>query len=253
MSIQHSVITDPDIHEPKGASTAASGEVYIANGSGSGDWAPITLDSDTSDYGSILVADGAGSADFDNAVWQDLLGPIIVRDSGATAPTLSTFRAGQIKQYSFDTSDVIGFSFHLPHNYKRGTDIYFHVHWSHNGTAISGNMTWTYHATYAKGHDQEIFPAEVSGVINRNTVNIATTPRYIHALDEVALSTPGGSASLLDTDALEVDGLIFVQLVATTIPTITGGSPNEPFLFMADIHYQADMFGTKNKAPNFYV
>jgi len=253
MSIQHSVITDPDIHEPKGASTASLGEVYIANGSGSGDWSPITLDSDDADYGALYTADGAGGADFSQVCWQDLLGHVVVRDSGATAPTLSTFRGGQVVQYAFAANDVVGFTFHLPHNYKRGTDIYFHVHWSHNGTAISGNMTWTYYATYAKGHDQAIFPAEVSGVINRNTVNIATTPRYIHALDEVQLSTSGGSASLLDTDNLEVDGLIFVQLVATSIPAITGGSPNEPFLFMADIHYQADMFGTKNKAPNFYV
>jgi hypothetical protein len=37
-NIQHSVLTDPQIHEPKGASTAASGKVYRANGSGSGAW-----------------------------------------------------------------------------------------------------------------------------------------------------------------------------------------------------------------------
>jgi hypothetical protein len=253
MSIQHSVITDPDIHEPKGVSTASLGEVYVADGAGSGDWSPITLDSNTADYGAIYTADGVGSADFSQTCWQDLFGPIIVRDTGVTAPSLATFRAGQIEQYAFSAADKVGFTFHLPHNYKRGTDLYFHVHWSHNGTAISGNMTWTYHATYAKGHDQEIWPVEVSGVINRNTVNIATTPRYIHALDEIQLSTPGGSASLLDTDALEVDGIILLQLFATTIPTITGGAPNEPFLIMADMHYQADMFGTKNKAPNFYV
>ena len=38
MTIQHNVITDPDIHEPKGAASAASGKVYISNGSGSGTW-----------------------------------------------------------------------------------------------------------------------------------------------------------------------------------------------------------------------
>ena len=35
---EHSLITDPNIHEPKGASTASEGMVYVANGSGSGTW-----------------------------------------------------------------------------------------------------------------------------------------------------------------------------------------------------------------------
>jgi len=38
MTIQHNVITDPDLHEPKGVATATSGKVYISDGSGSGAW-----------------------------------------------------------------------------------------------------------------------------------------------------------------------------------------------------------------------
>jgi hypothetical protein len=34
----HSNLTDPDIHEPKGISSAAAGTVYVANGAGSGRW-----------------------------------------------------------------------------------------------------------------------------------------------------------------------------------------------------------------------
>lgn len=38
MAIQHASITDPNIHEPKGASAAPTGASYIANGAGSGVW-----------------------------------------------------------------------------------------------------------------------------------------------------------------------------------------------------------------------
>ena len=38
MTVQHSVITDPDVHEPKGASTASVGQVYVSDGAGSGTW-----------------------------------------------------------------------------------------------------------------------------------------------------------------------------------------------------------------------
>lgn len=34
----HSLITDPNIHEPKGVSTALEGMIYVANGAGSGAW-----------------------------------------------------------------------------------------------------------------------------------------------------------------------------------------------------------------------
>jgi hypothetical protein len=36
--ISHAVLTDPEIHEPKGITTAAAGEVYKADGLGSGIW-----------------------------------------------------------------------------------------------------------------------------------------------------------------------------------------------------------------------
>lgn len=45
---EHVTVTDPNIHEPKGASTAAAGEIYVADGGGSGVWTPQTsLDSFT--------------------------------------------------------------------------------------------------------------------------------------------------------------------------------------------------------------
>ena len=42
MSIEHSIITDPQIHEPKGVSTAQVKTVYRANGLGSGTWTQLT-------------------------------------------------------------------------------------------------------------------------------------------------------------------------------------------------------------------
>jgi len=38
MSIEHVLITDPDIHETKGASSATTGQTLIATGSGSATW-----------------------------------------------------------------------------------------------------------------------------------------------------------------------------------------------------------------------
>ena len=35
---EHNVLTDPDLHEPKGIAAAAVDKVYVSDGAGSGDW-----------------------------------------------------------------------------------------------------------------------------------------------------------------------------------------------------------------------
>lgn len=37
-NVNHSTLTDPYLHEPKGVASAGAGTVYVANGSGSGNW-----------------------------------------------------------------------------------------------------------------------------------------------------------------------------------------------------------------------
>ena len=40
-NVQHSNLTDPNLHEPKGISTATADQVYISNGSASGNWRDV--------------------------------------------------------------------------------------------------------------------------------------------------------------------------------------------------------------------
>lgn len=37
-NVNHSTLTDPYLHEPKGIASAGTGQVYVANGTGSGTW-----------------------------------------------------------------------------------------------------------------------------------------------------------------------------------------------------------------------
>lgn len=185
--------------------------------------------------------------------WRDLLGEVSPKSSGAGSPTLSTFRGGRVRAYAFNTGDEYDCSFHIPHDWVPGTDLHLHTHWAHNGTAISGNLVLTWSLTYAKGHQQANFPAEITHTQTISAPNIATIPQYQHNISEVQITSAGGSASTLNTNDIEVDGLMLIHLDATTIPTITGGSPNRPFILFVDLHYQSTNMPTKNKAPNFYA
>lgn len=67
-NIEHSAVTDPYIHEPKGASTATAGQVYIADGAGSGNWAVLTLaDIDVAAPASAAATGTAGTIAYDSS------------------------------------------------------------------------------------------------------------------------------------------------------------------------------------------
>ena len=53
-NVNHSVLTDPNLHEPKGIATAAIDKVYVADGVGGGDW----LLPAGSAYGEIYISGG---------------------------------------------------------------------------------------------------------------------------------------------------------------------------------------------------
>lgn len=182
--------------------------------------------------------------------WRDLICAIDPKATGGGSPSRVVYR-GTIYGYSFIAGDVADFDgFHIPHDYVPGTDLYVHVHWSHNGTAIAGTAAFEVTMTYAKGHNQANFPAEVTQTITVATPDIATVPQYRHRVDEVKASQAGGSATLHNTTDIEVDGLLLGYIKIITLPTITGGNL---FIHTVDLHYQSMNMATKNKSPSFYA
>lgn len=66
MTISHASITDPNLHEPKGVSTAAANTAYVSNGAGSGAWSKIPTQglagiSANGTANQVVVVDGAGA------------------------------------------------------------------------------------------------------------------------------------------------------------------------------------------------
>ena len=183
--------------------------------------------------------------------WKDLNGILVPQNPGG--PAQGVFRGGAYTGYNFAVSDGLNLSFHLQHDYVVGSDVFMHVHWGHNGTAISGNFVITWAFTVAKGHNQAIFPAEITYVQTISTPNVATIPQYSHRINEFQISAASPAADQFNTNLLEPDSLILLHLTTTTIPTITGGTPNRPYILAIDLHYQSSgVSGTLNKAPSFY-
>lgn len=183
--------------------------------------------------------------------WKDLVGDVSVRGIGGTDPAFNVFRTN-IRKHQFTVNDEVWVDFHMPHDYAPGTDIYIHAHWAIIvDTGTSGGVTWGWDVTYAKGYEQEAFPATINTTKQQNlATGVGTNGQYVHHIAEVQLSAASPSASQLDSDNLEVDGLIMVRcyLSGNTI----NGTP-EPFLLFTDLHYQSTQLATKGRNSPFYT
>ena len=189
------------------------------------------------------------------AGWNDLLGTPTIKAIGVNDPAWNTYQ-GNIRQYQFSQANMneLWFNYHMQHDYKPGSDLYLHIHWSQitvdtGGTAgAPGDVKWYFDVTYAKGHNQAAFIAPIT----TSLVATASGTQYQHMLNEIQLSATSPSGSQLDSTQLEPDGIIIIR--AYRDPGDAADTLNQgPFVHFVDIHYQTDRVNTKNKAPNFYT
>ena len=176
-----------------------------------------------------ITQDGVG-------YWKDNLGPIILPATGVTVPTWTQMQ-NNFYGYAFQLADRCWFSFHIGHDYLPGSDIYFHTHWTTNGTSTN-SVKWEVNYTIAKGHNQSAF----SGTGTTITIEQAASgTAWRHMISESAAITSA---------EIEPDSLMLVHLTRITNGATDNG--DTVFLHQADLHFQASYLGTKNKSPNFY-
>lgn len=88
MTIEHKNISDTELHEPKGVSSAAVGKVYVSDGAASGSWENTLTGLDTAVINDVYHSDGAGSGSWVNP--NPHIGGSITFDSVTPAYTLAT-------------------------------------------------------------------------------------------------------------------------------------------------------------------
>lgn len=181
--------------------------------------------------------------------WHDLNGsPSIYGEVGDASRVAYV---GNIKVLQFDEGDAAYASFHIPHDHVPGTDLYIHVHWSHNSSVVTGgSVTWGFECVYAKGYDQGAFTTPVLISVVQN----ASLTQYSHSIAETVASVSGGSAVLLDTDLIEPDGMLECRVLLDSNDITTSDlSVPAPFVHSIDIHYQSTGIPTKNRNSDFWV
>jgi hypothetical protein len=159
--------------------------------------------------------------------------------AGANQPTWSTFRDG-IQAYEFSATQMkeLWITFHVDHDYKDGSSVYPHVHWSPNTTS-TGTVRWGFEYTVAKGHDQAAFPASVTVYVE---TTISSNKQYQHIISEVVDNDA--------FDAFEPDTLILMRIFRDAAHA-NDTFPDTVHAFTADIHFLGDGQFTPNKTAPF--
>jgi hypothetical protein len=174
--------------------------------------------------------------------WNDYLSPgLTLPRTGANAPTISTLR-GNLQALAFAGNTGIDETFcsiHILHDYKDGTKIYPHVHWTHNNATPSGDVKWQIEYSVAKGHSGGAFPAAT-------TISLTETAgaQYTHHVIE----TSEGDA--IDATNIEPDTVILFRLFRDADDGADTFA-DDAFLLYLDIHFESDRILTPEKVNPF--
>jgi len=188
----------------------------------------------------------------------DLLGDQFSKNTGATKPTLVAYN-GVVNAWQFANGDEAFLTYHIPHDYVKGTDIHLHVHWSQNAVgATGGTVDFRYTAIYSKGHNQvsgsSFTSTPITALFSSIDINDGGSGlnQYQQHFTGITISAASATTALFDRDDFEPDGVIELTLEMDA-NNLTGTASN-PFIHYVDIHYQTTgLIGTKSRAPDFYT
>lgn len=173
--------------------------------------------------------------------WRDMISEINPR-GGGTAPSLNLYRDGiYLFEFSADQLNDVFANFHIDHDYKIGSMLYPHLHFTTTSTA-SGVVRLGFEYTVAKGHQQMKFPATTTLYLN---VTVPANSDHLHFVAEV----PEGGG--IPGTNVEVDAVILMRIFRDAA-NVADTFPGTIFAILADCHYECDRYATPNRAPNFY-
>jgi len=168
------------------------------------------------------------------AGWEDLLMPFpAARGSGTQEPVWKDIGNG-IYAMHFTTGDELFASYHVPHIYKIGSKVYYHIHWLCD-IAMTAGDTVVWGVEYVQAAIGESLTASTNSITLTYTADgteVAGQHIIVEVSEESSFIFP------------EIDALILSRVSLLSV-SVTG--TERIFGIMADIHYETDGFRTSTK------
>lgn len=223
-----------------GALTAKG--IYYWNGTA---WTkPLTGGSGETNAMSI-ADDGTVTLHGDATTWNDLvINPATARNEGNNTPDWSLFVSPYIYTWKFSPSTVneVDFSVQMPHNYKEGSTIYPHVHWSSTTAAGTNRVRWVLYYQWVNFGDNYVSSTStyVYGTALADNDAVSLTA-YQHTI------TPMNPNGVANAGISGTDKKISSVLMCRLYRDGSNGADNfsgSAYLLSVDFHYEIDSFGS---------
>lgn len=173
-----------------------------------------------------------------NVVYDDFTVGGMALGKGSSPPGLEVFQDG-LEAYAFTGTGAVTeeafFTVHLLHGLKQGTNMTFHVHWSHKVASPSGNVKWQVEYSMARGYGVGTFPSSTTVSSTQ-----AAPAQYVHQI------SPDDDMTVTTSVEMEPDSLILGRVFRD--PTDGADTfEDDAFLFQVDMHYQRGWVGTAER------
>lgn len=189
-----------------------------------------------------VVTSGTDAIVYTDTLWDDLrIVPGAFQFVGTGDPTLVDWTPSgsgvTFKAYEFNNADRAFFMMQVPHNYKLGTDLKPHIHWTPGtrGNEENGN-TVAWKMDYSIANIGAAFPTS-------GTVDLTDTCSGTDHLHEI---TPSGT--ITGTAITSVSTMLMCRIYRDTGDTwATNTTGNRPLLLEIDFHYEIDSPGSRQE------
>jgi len=233
-NVQHSTLSGAELHEPK------------THSSNHTDGTDDIQDATTGQKGLMTAAHATAISTLEsqiNDVWDDMrIVPGAVSFPGVADPALVTWQPSgsgiSTYVYEFDNGDYVSAIIQLSHEYKQGSDLKPHIHWTpkSRGSAESGK-TVAWEIEYSIANVGDVFPA-------MQTIQLTDTVTGTNDEHEIT------SSGTIDGTGIKESAIIVLNIKRGSTDTwSTNTNGNMPAWLECDIHYQKDKLGTTTEIP----
>lgn len=174
--------------------------------------------------------------------WNDyIISGLVLPTTGPNPPVISEFRNGLYALGFVDGAirKETYANIHILHDYKMGTLIYPHIHWSHSEAVPAGNVVWGLMFSIARGHNVQAYPAPTTIYLQQTAL-----AQYTHHIIEAS------DAQAIPFVNAEPDSL--VKITVFRDPTdVNDTFAGTAFLDFIDLHVETDGFLTQEKTRPF--
>lgn len=111
------------------------------------------------------------SLTYTNTYYDDIqINPYTVNLRSTDEAVFTSYKGAQVLNFPDDKDAMIYFTLQIPHQYKEGSNLSFHLHTVYSSSSTSSSDSWTF--TYAWANVNDSFPTDETSVTSSTNVNL---------------------------------------------------------------------------------